>query len=361
MSSDARNDNTASKSVGVRRLFLKRAVAAVASMSAAAISRARGGVETGEGAKSTKNCSDTKAPMKDVKGKVAFITGGSSGIGLGIARAFADAGMKVVITYRTESHLKEAMEHFKGVGERIHAIKVDVTDRPSIEAAATETLARFGKVHVLVNNAGVYDRGALSTVSDRDWDWMMSVNVKGVLNGVQVFLPLIQSHGEGGQIMATSSILGLFVYLSDEAVYAASKFAVVGLMESLRMELTRTNVGVSVICPGWTRGRSAWSARLNSISDNDAADLDRQAQDRVDAGLSMDERTCGERVLGGLRNNDLYILTHPEWEQMMQYRHAALMAAVKRNSLPNLQLQSASFKMAQNSIYAAERSRKRCE
>lgn len=308
---------------------------------------------------SNNNCTDTQAPMKEVAGKVAFITGGSSGIGLGIARAFVDAGMKVVITYRTESHLEEALEYFKGAGDRIHAIKVDVTDRPGMEAAAKETIAQFGKVHVLVNNAGVYARGTLSSATEKDWDWMMDVNVKGVLTGVQAFLPLIQAHGEGGQIMTTSSILGLFVWAPHEAGYAASKFAVMGMMESLRMELAGTNVGVSVMCPGGTFGRSLISSDRESMSREEQAEFDGRMRGMVDSGAVMDERAYGDLVLRGLRNNDLFILTHPEWEQMLQYRFEALIAAMPRDSRPAPELLSASSNATQNSIYAAERERKR--
>ena len=141
------------------------------------------------------NCPATVAPMKDVAGKVAFITGGDSGIGLGIARACADAGMKVVITYRSKTHLDEAMKYLESAGDRIHAINMDVTDRAAMEKAAVETLAVFKKIHVVVNNAGVGVIGGLSTATFDDWDWTMSVNATGVFNGVRTFLPRIQAQG----------------------------------------------------------------------------------------------------------------------------------------------------------------------
>ena len=139
-----------------------------------------------------------KTPMADVEGKVAFVTGGSSGIGLGIARAFADAGMKVIIGYRTKGHLDEAMKYFEGASDRVHAVNVDVTDRPGMEAAAAESERVFGKVHVLVNNAGVMVPTSLSTTTYADWDFVIGVNLAGVFNGVHAFLPCIQGHGEGG-------------------------------------------------------------------------------------------------------------------------------------------------------------------
>jgi hypothetical protein len=164
-------------------------------------------------------CASAPQPMKEVAGKVAFVTGGSSGIGLGIARAFADAGMKVVIGYRTSEHLAEAMKYLEGASGRVHAVNVDVTDRSGMQKAADEIQRVFGKIHVLVNNAGVVLPATLAKTTYDDWDFLMRVNLDGVFNGVRVFLPLIQRHGEGGQIITTSSILGLFVLGAGEGAY----------------------------------------------------------------------------------------------------------------------------------------------
>src|SRR5690606_17589667 len=157
--------------------------------------------------------------MRDFSGKVAFITGGSSGIGLGIAKAFMDAGMKVIITYRTAQHLDKAMQALKGTTDQVHAIRAEVTDRASMQAAAKESLQVFGKVHVLVNNAGIQGASCLGTTSYEEWDRLIAVNVTGVFNAVQAFLPHIQKHGEGGQIVSTSSILGLFTTSGASAAY----------------------------------------------------------------------------------------------------------------------------------------------
>ncbi len=145
------------------------------------------GLRTAAAEASSGNCPTMPQPMKDVAGKVAFITGGDSGIGLGIARAFADAGMKVVITYRTKSHLDEAMELLKPAGDRIHAVNLDVTDRAAFEKAAVETVDKFKKVHVIVNTAGVGIVGGLGTATYDDWDWGMGVNANGVFNGIRTF------------------------------------------------------------------------------------------------------------------------------------------------------------------------------
>jgi NAD(P)-dependent dehydrogenase (short-subunit alcohol dehydrogenase family) len=276
-------------------------------------------------------------PMQDVVGKVAFITGGASGIGLGIARAFADAGMKVVITYRTPKHLEEALQDLKPVADRVHAIRVDVTDRHGMEQAAEETVRVFGKVHVLVNNAGIVTFGPLSEASYEDWDWTMGVNLTGVFNGVHAFLPRLQAHGEGGQIITASSSAGLFA-IPNLGAYVASKFAVLGLMETLRMELAETNIGVLVYCPGFVITRIAEARRNRSGSlatSNLPPDIATQAEkpeaSARDEESSMDPLELGRLVLRGMQSNDLYILTHAEFEPIMRERAEALLASIPRD------------------------------
>ncbi len=309
------------------------------------------------------DCLNAKAPMAIVEGKVAFITGGSSGIGLGIARAFNAAGMKIVIGYRTKSHLEEAMRYFKTVPNRVHAIRVDVTDRPSLEQAAAETVRVFGKVHVLVNNAGVVLPPTLSNTSYQDWDWLLNVNLNGPFNGVRAFLPFIQSHGEGGQIITTSSVMGLFA-VSSSGAYTASKFAVVGMMEALRAELAETNVGTSVFCPGLVDSNIEESSLQNRPANSTVEDnpelVERMRQLRKDRELSMDPLEAGRWVLRGMRNNDLYIFTHPEYEQALEDRNEALLGSIPRDVSPSEKRMSdvrAGFK---RSIYTTERDRRLC-
>ncbi len=157
---------------GSRRRFLGGAALAAAGTTAALVP----GLRTAAAEASSGSCPSIPTPMKDVEGAAAFITGGDSGIGLGIARAFTDAGMKVVITYRTKSHLDEAMTYLKAAGDRVHAVNLDVTDRAGFEKAAVETIDKFKKVHVIVNNAGVGVIGGISTATFDDWDSGMSVN-----------------------------------------------------------------------------------------------------------------------------------------------------------------------------------------
>lgn len=316
-----------------------------------------------EGARA--GCPDLKIPMREVAGRVAFITGGSSGIGLGVARAFAEAGMKVVIGYRTKNHLDAAMKYLENAGDRVHAISIDVTDRLAMEKAAAESERVFGKIHVLVNNAGVVQHAPISSTTYDDWDWQMAVNLDGVFNGVHVFLPRIQMHGEGGQIISTASILGLFTG-ARSAVYSASKYAVVGFMESLRAELSETSIGVSIFCPGLVtsniqdspRNRPSTLARTEF-----KPDAQTQAEEKVlrsDPERAMDPFEAGRLVLRGMRNNDLYILTHPEFEEIIRARNDALIASIPRDLHPT----QARSEMAQagfaKSIYTTERDRKRC-
>ena len=168
--------------------------------------------------------------MDNLEGKVAFITGGASGIGLGMARVFHSAGMKVVIADIRQDFLEDALESFGTDSPRIHAVNLDVTDRQAFENAAQEAEKIFGKVHILCNNAGIYLYGPVQKATYEDWDWVLNVNLGGVINGIQTFLPSSISNGEGGHIVNTSSISGIFV-AGGTGIYTTSKFAVVGLSE----------------------------------------------------------------------------------------------------------------------------------
>lgn len=314
-------------------------------------------------------CPSVPTPMKEVAGKVAFITGGDSGIGLGVARACADAGMKVVITYRTQAHLDDAMKYLQSAGSRVHAINLDVTDRAAMEKAALETLRVFQKVHLVVNNAGVAVIGGLSTATYDDWDWAMSVNLNGVFNGVRTFLPRIQAHGEGGQMVATSSLAGLLAH-GPAGVYTASKFGVVGMMEALRNELADTNIGVSVFCPGLvntnigTSNRNRPATLADSGFKPDAKMLARMPKEmRQMRGPppGMDAYEAGKRVLQGIRDNDLYILTTPEYEDEFRARGEAIVASLPTDvQAPEMRVTLGRMILGKT-VYATVRDRKNCE
>lgn len=310
-------------------------------------------------------CPHVPTPMKDVEGKVAFITGGSSGIGLGIARAFADSGMKVVVGYRTQAHLDETLKQLDSALDRVHAIRVDVNDRVGMERAAAETVKVFGKVHVLVNNAGVIARSPLSQTSYDEWDWLMGVNLNGVFNGVRAFLARIKEHGEGGQVITTSSVLGLFAMDGNAAAYCVSKFAVIGMMEALRAELAGTNIGVSAFCPGVVHSNLSDSNR-NRPSDAvaDAARFDGRTSSPGEvpskSPIPTDPFEVGKLVLRGMRHNDLYILTHPEFEPFVQRRHEALLASFPSDQDPSEARVRMVRSMLPRSIYSVERDHMLC-
>jgi NAD(P)-dependent dehydrogenase (short-subunit alcohol dehydrogenase family) len=258
--------------------------------------------------------------VKHVEGKVAFITGGASGIGFGMAQVFLKAGMKVIIADRVQAHLDEAARILaQSTNRDYHFIKVDVTDRKAMAAAADEAERVFGKVHVLCNNAGVYGNLPIESATYEDWDWVLGVNVGGVVNGLASFLPRMIAHGEGGHIVNTSSMAGIIPLPSAGGLYATSKFAVRGLTDSLRLALGAHNIGVSVLCPGMVRTRiiSAEEHRPGREASQDAEAANPDLFNRDMTG-GMEPVELGERVLLGIQRNDAYILPHGEFKDEVQ-------------------------------------------
>jgi len=302
-------------------------------------------------------------PLAEVKGKVAFITGGSSGIGLGMARAFSAAGMKVVITYRRDDHRDEALKLLGTNNAGVHALKLDVTDREGFARAADEAEKVFGKVHLLANNAGVGVRAGVAEATFKDWDWGLGVNLGGVINGVTTLLPRMRAHGEGAHVLTTSSSAGLIAG-GRVGIYSTSKFAVTGLMESLREEVEGQNIGVSVYCPGFVKSNLIESEKMRpadlmnevakpSTLPPSEAEL---AMMRKFMDVAMDPVAAGEQVLAGIRRNDLYILTHQEFEQAVRERMEALLASFPVEKAPNARATLA--KRFVTNLYARERDRR---
>ena len=258
--------------------------------------------------------------MKNVAGKVAFITGGANGAGLGMAKVFVKSGMKVIIADIRQDSLDRAMAHF-GTDRDIHAVRLDVMDRESFARAADETERVFGKVHLLCNNAGVNLFVPIEECTYNDWDWVMGVNFGGVVNGVQTFVPRIRKHGEGGHIVNTAS-MAAFLPSPGAGIYTASKFAVRGLSEALRFSLYRYNIGVSVFCPGLINSSIYESEKIRpqrlASPENTA-----KSQKTMDVlpeihKAGMDPEEAGEKVLEGVRKNSLYIFSHPEFEEELR-------------------------------------------
>jgi NAD(P)-dependent dehydrogenase (short-subunit alcohol dehydrogenase family) len=302
-----------------------------------------------------------ETPLADVRGKTAFITGGSSGIGLGMARAFSAAGMKVVFTYMRAEHRDAALAQFPAGNAGVHAIRLDTTDREGFVRAAEEAEARFGHVHLLANNAGVGLPAHISTCSYQDWDWAMDVNINGVFNGIHTFLPRMLAHGEGAHIVTTSSSGGLIA--GSLGVYCTTKFALVGLMESLRVELAGRNVGVSVFCPGLVKTQIFDSNRNRPAAHGQSSAGEVQPQGLPGAppvdlmAGAMDALEAGEKVLAGVRNNDLYILSHGEFAAAVRDRAEAMALSFSKDAVPP-QRKAATDTFTPD-IYRVEAARKR--
>ncbi|MCB1692613.1 MAG: SDR family NAD(P)-dependent oxidoreductase [Pseudomonadales bacterium] len=279
--------------------------------------------------------------MKDVTGKVAFITGGASGMGLAMARSFAAAGMKVAIADVEQSALDAVGKEFAGSNAEFITLKVDVTDRDAMEQAARETEAAFGKVHVVCNNAGVAVGGPVDQMSYKDWDWVVGVNLSGVINGVETFVHRIESHGEGGHFINTASMAG-HIALPGLSVYTTTKYAVVGLSESMRADLASKNIGVSVLCPGVVRTNIFDSGRnrpdnLKAGEDTAANVLtsglvgsERESRMAELLANALDPAVVGDMVLHAIQNDEFYIFTHPEIREATNARAAEMAAAFDR-------------------------------
>lgn len=297
------------------------------------------------------NSGTSAAPLRDPAGKVAFIAGGSSGIGLGMARACSDAGMKVAITYLTASHYQEARTHFAGDHAGFMGLCLDVRDRHAVQLALDEVRSRFGNVHLLCNSAGVGVRTAITAATYDDWDFTLAVNLGGMINCLQAFLPHLLEHGEPAHIVAVASMAGLFHGL-DAGVYTTTKFALVGMMEALCADLRPRGVGVSVACPGLVS---------TNILQSDRNRDPRPAPESVPRGgfmaAGMDPLECGRRILRGVRRNDLHILTHPEFRQGIVDRFEAIMASIAdAEAVPPERLQ-AEQRVLRHPLYIAEKTR----
>jgi NAD(P)-dependent dehydrogenase (short-subunit alcohol dehydrogenase family) len=253
------------------------------------------------------------AQLIDVAGKTAYVTGGNTGIGLGISRALANAGMNVVMGYIQEDQVAPALKLFKP-NQKVTAIRHDVTDRDGWAKTLAEINAKYGNLHLLVNNAGIKTLAQASQVPAKNWDAAVAVNFTGIYNGCAAVIPHMLAHKEGSHIVTTASMGGILPGV-NAGVYTATKFAAFGIMEALRIELMNTNIGTSVYSPGGVSTDNLGSAEGS-------------------AALMMDPLEAGERVLNGVKNNDLFIFTHPEFKPGMKERFDAILASVPPESFP---------------------------
>ncbi|MBX5437640.1 MAG: SDR family NAD(P)-dependent oxidoreductase [Alicyclobacillaceae bacterium] len=270
--------------------------------------------------------------MQELAGKVAFITGGGSGVGLGQAKVFVREGMKVAIADIRKDHLDEAMAYFREIGADVHPLHMDITDRRQMEEAAQEVERVFGRpVQLLCNTAGVSIFGPLQNATFEDWEWVLNVNVWGVINGLQTFVPRMIRYGQGGHVVNTSSMAGMRA-LPGAGIYVASKYAVRGLTEVLRMDLEPHGIGVSLLCPKAvnTNIHEAVLTRPAHLANTGYYQADEEVFQRLKKSIEvgMDPVTLAEHVLRAVRNNDLYVIPYPEAADDLIAAHERVLAVI---------------------------------
>lgn len=267
--------------------------------------------------------------MKNLSGKTAVITGAGSGIGAGLAQAFAEVGVNLALLDIEADRLSQTEESLAGWGIQVAAFPVDVSDRDDMKKAAANVAATFGDIHILCNNAGVGYAGVpLDQVPDQDWDWVVGVNLMGVFNGVQAFLPLIKAQGDPGHIVNTASIGGHHVMPDwGHGVYSTTKFAVVGLSEALADDLADHAIGVSVLCPAAV-DTAIYDGGRNR-PDRFGGPFDRPADHPLVGALKdgMTPVEAGRWVVRAIEDEQFYIFTHPHTQAFIDRRHDRLLAA----------------------------------
>jgi NAD(P)-dependent dehydrogenase (short-subunit alcohol dehydrogenase family) len=262
--------------------------------------------------------------MEELSGKVAVVTGAASGIGLAMAEAFVGEGMKVVMADIEQDALEQAASGMPE-GAEVLTVVCDVSDAAQVDALRDAAVERFGSAHVVCNNAGVSAGGPLWLASDDEWDWVLGVNLRGVISGVRAFTPLFIDQGEG-HIVNTASMAGL-VSAPLMGVYNVSKHGVVTLSETLAAELQMVGaegVGVSVLCPGWVRTRIHEAGRNRPPSDEPTAieTMDEGMREFI-AGViaaGLDPADVAAMVVHAIKTNSFYVLTHPDWAHFVSER-----------------------------------------
>lgn len=266
--------------------------------------------------------------MRDPKGKVAVVTGGASGIGRAMADRFAREGMKIVLADVEESALEAARKEMTAAGAEVLAVRVDVSRADEVEALAKRTFEAFGGAHVVCNNAGIGAGGLTWDLSLQDWEWVLGVNLWGVVHGIRAFVPRMLAQGEG-HVVNTASIAGL-LSAPGMAPYCASKHAVVAISECLHHDLTLAaggKVKVSVVCPAWVKTRIADSDRNRPAAAPRRAAKDRPPQEQmmdalvrqaIEGGIPPAE--VAEQVWDAVANDRFWVLTHPKTKKAVEKR-----------------------------------------
>lgn len=281
---------------------------------------------------------DTGQAMKSLAGKTAIISGGAEGIGLSIAKEVGGHGMNVVIADINAEQLEKAKESLEQLDIPVLAVTLDVADSTQWQDVASQATERFGKVHMLVNNAGVGGAPSpIDTSTEKDWRWIVEVNLMGVVFGAQTVIPLMKQHGEGGWLINVASMAGL-APLPMAGAYSATKAAVVAMSECWQGELQGDNIQVSVLCPGFVKTRINHSQRNKQAeyrSDENSqkgskleAVLSAKMQGVIDAGAPPE--LIGKRVIEAIAQKEFYIVTHPNFVHAVQTRYTGITDAFER-------------------------------
>ena len=261
----------------------------------------------------------------DVRARGAVVTGGASGIGRAMALTLARDGARVVVADVDEGGMHEVVRQIVARGGEAVALRTDVSDRAQVEALAARAFEVFGGVHVLCNNAGVVTHGGLQAATHRDWQWVLGVNLWGVIHGVEAFVPRMIAQKSGGHIVNTASMAGL-IATRGLGVYNTSKYAVVGLSETLAKDLKPYRIGVSVLCPMGVETQIRAAARNRPESLRNAQEVAAEPVELI--GRTLTPETVAEMVMAAIRDDRLYIITHDEGLPPLRRRFERMEQAV---------------------------------
>jgi NAD(P)-dependent dehydrogenase (short-subunit alcohol dehydrogenase family) len=271
--------------------------------------------------------------MKELKDRVAVVTGAASGIGAALARALAGEGMRLALADVEEPALAAFAETLRGAGAQVVAIPTDVSQRRDVEALADRVFLEFGGAHLVCNNAGVCQGGPLLEMNDADWEWLLNVNFHGVRLGCSVFGPRLVEQGEPAHILNTASVGG-WISGGTLGMYSTTKYAVVGYSEALAMELEPHGVGVSVLCPSFIRTALTDAARNRPAALGTAP----AGMEFVEAGMAQGgvPEDVARHAIRGIREGAPYIFTDAVFEPLIEERFQRARAALKRAAEPVL-------------------------
>jgi NAD(P)-dependent dehydrogenase (short-subunit alcohol dehydrogenase family) len=268
-------------------------------------------------------------PLTSLTDRTAVVTGGASGIGRALSLLFAREGANVVVADLDEAGMAETVAGVSRAGRRALAVKTDVSRLADVEALADRAFGEFGAVHVVCNNAGVALWGGLESVTHKDWEWAMGVNLWGVIHGVEAFVPRMVAGKQPGHVVNTASMAGL-IASQGLGIYNTTKYAVVGLSETLQKDLRGYDIGVSVLCPMGVNTQIRQSDRNRPAAlRNEAAEGEGRAVELI--GRYLPPEHVAERVLRAIYANRLYVITHEEGLTPLKRRFERMAQAIEEN------------------------------